>query len=223
MNLVQKIRKNGLAPYIKAMPHLIVKYYDEFFDKKICGRSLFNTIPTKFADLGATNSQPSHWLILDELFKGSKFTAHDKIIDIGCGQGRVIAFWIKNKFPGEIYGIEIDSDIAKTCADWSKKYSNVTVINGNALEHDYNSYTVLFMGRPLENSQFEKFIQKLEQDLNHNILLYLNWSAPAEKFLKNRDGWHLQKSKTYHKKFFLPLSGIPQKFSIFLFTPQNNY
>ncbi len=222
MNIIQKILKNGLKTYIAAIPYMIVNHYDEFCDKKVCGRSLVNTIPTKFKYLGATNSQPSHWLVLKELFKGSEFTSNDKIIDIGCGQGRVIAFLIKNKFPGEIHGIEIDSDIAKICIDWAKKYNNVSIINGNAFEHDYNQYTILFMGRPLEHPQFIKFIEKLENEINHPITLYHNWSTPTEEYLKNRKGWCLTKSQTYLKKWGLPLAGTPQKFSIFSYTPQNN-
>ncbi len=222
MNTIQKILKNGIKPYINEMLHMIVNYYDTFYDKKICGRSLVTTIPTRYKNLGATNSQPSHWLILKELFKNSKFTSDDKIIDIGCGQGRVIAFLIKKKFPGIIHGIEIDSEIAAICADWSKKYNQVSIFNGNAFEHEYNQYTVLFMGRPLEQPQLISFIEKLENEIDHPIMLYHNWSYHTEEYLKSRIGWRLLRSETYLKKYGLPLAYSPQKFSIFSYTPQNN-
>lgn len=221
MNIFQKIRKNGIKPYIKALPSKFVYVYDSHLDKKICGRSLVNIIPTRYKDQGATNSQPSHWLILKELFAKSKFTADDKIIDIGCGQGRVIAFLLKRRFPGKIYGIELDPDIADSCRDWSKKYSNVSIMTGNAFEHNFNDYTVLFMGRPFEFEQFKDFVSKLENELDHPITLYHNWGHNDSNYLSNREGWTIIKSKTYLKKFGLPLAYSPQKYSVISYTPKN--
>lgn len=221
MNIFQKIRKNGIKPYIKALPAKLVDIYDSCLDKSVCGCSLTETLPTKYQELGATRSQPSHWLVLKELFSKSKFKTDDKIIDIGCGQGRVIAFLIKSKFPGKIHGIELDPDIADLCRAWSKKYENVSIITGNAFEHNFNDYTVLFMGRPFEFEQFKAFIAKLENELNHPITLYHNWGHADSNYLCDREGWNLIKSKTYLKKFGLPLAYSPQKYSVLSYTPKN--
>ena len=222
MNIIEKIKKNGLKKCIKALPHKLVYLYDKSCDLKVCGRSLANTIPTKYSDLGATNSQPSHWAVLKELFSDSRFSSEDKLVDIGCGQGRVIAFLIKNNFPGKIFGIELDSEIAELCRSWTENHKNVSIINQNAFEHNFNQYTVLFMGRPFEINQFKEFVDKLEQELDHPITLYHNWGGNDEEYLKNRNGWCLLKSKTYFKKYGLPLAGSPQKFSVFSYTPQNH-
>lgn len=220
MNILNKLKRNGIKAYIKNVPTFILHRYNSHCDKKICGIALPNALLTKYKDLGATNPHPSNWIILKEIFKDAHFSSDDKIIDIGSAQGRVIAFLLKIGFPGRIYGIELDSELVNLCKSWSKRYSNVSIIGGNAFAHNFDEYTILFMGRPFEAEQFKTFIKKLENEITHPITLYLNWSSSDEKYLENREGWSLIKSKNYFKKYGLPLAGSPQKYSVFSYTPK---
>jgi hypothetical protein len=57
---------------------------------------------------------------------------YDVMVDIGCGQGRVINYWLEKKFNNRIVGIESDEVIANTTRERLRKYKNVEIICGDA-------------------------------------------------------------------------------------------
>ena len=158
--------------YKKATRHL-VNIYDGRRDKRICGCSLVKYVPSLYREtMGATGSQSTRYWALDKMFKGEHFDKDDSFIDVGCGKGRVLAYMVSRKYPCSLTGIELNKDVADYAKSWAKKYSGINIINGNAFELDYNEYTVLFMGRPFETEMFHKFIDELELELKHPIMLF---------------------------------------------------
>ncbi len=200
----------------------ILNVFDAIQDKKICGCSLVKYVPSLFRESkGATGSQATRYCILDEIFKDEQFTPNDSFMDIGCGKARAIAYLLKNNFPGKLSGIELNDDVANFAKNWTKKYDNVSIINGDAFEYDFDFYNIFFLGRPFETEFFIKFIEKFEQELTHPVKVFYWWDQQSGYFLNNRDGWNLHKREWIFKKRGFYVSSTPQRYSIWTYTPPN--
>ena len=189
-------------------------------DKKICGRKLGVFVPTPYAEShGATGSQSAPYYGLDRVLKGLYLTGSDSFVDIGCGKGRVIAYLIGRGFRCNITGIEINPEVASVAKEWTAKYKNVEIVEGDAFGLDYNDYTVLFMYRPMETDTFKLFIDLLEMTLTHSVKLYYYVDGQSGYYLNDRPGWTLEKR---HNIFFVKglfIHREPQRYSVWTYEP----
>ena len=91
----------------------IATAFDISKDLKICGKSLTKYVASVDRKvLQATGSQSARYWALDEVFKDMKFSKDDKFIDVGCGKGRILAEMERITFPGQLYGIDLNPDVA---------------------------------------------------------------------------------------------------------------
>ncbi|MDO5328993.1 MAG: class I SAM-dependent methyltransferase [Coriobacteriia bacterium] len=193
---------------------------DSFKDKKICGCSLVKYVPSLYRETkGSTGTQASKYFALDKIFENQKFSANDKFVDIGCGKARVLAHLIDKNFPGKLYGIEINHDVAEFAKAWTVKYHNITIIEGDVFEHDLDTYNIFFLGRPFETEYFIKFIDKFEKEITRPVKFFYWWDNQSGNYLDNRPGWKLNKRSFIYRNKILYVSPFPQRYSIWTYTP----
>src|SRR5262245_7544268 len=60
-------------------------------------------------------------------------TADDVLVDVGCGKGRVINYWLMSGHRNRMVGIEIDDDIARLPRRRLRRYPNVSILTGDAV------------------------------------------------------------------------------------------
>ena len=212
-------------PVIRPMILLSVKIshlFDMAKDKKICGMSLVRFVPTPYAEThGATGSQSTPYWGLEKLFKDVEFRGSDHLIDVGCGKGRVLAYLAGMNCAADITGVELNPEVAMTAKQWTKRYSNINVIEGNAFDLDYDTYNKMFMFRPMETGAFIDFITKVEGDMTHPLTLYYYADQQSSYYLNIRPGWSLMSRAEIiagHGFFIHP---EPQRYSIWVFDPDN--
>ena len=206
--------------FYKKATRQLVNLYDGRRDKRICGFSLVEYVPSLYREtMGATGSQSTRYWALDKMFKGEHFDKDDSFIDVGCGKGRVLAYMVSKKYPCSLTGIELNKEVADYAKSWAKKYSEINIINGNAFELDYNEYTVLSMGRPFETDMFHKFIDELELKLKHSIRLFYWCDTQSCDYLENRKGWVRKRREMICQSHGLYMYYNPQGFSLWEYTP----
>ena len=219
----RKFYKNFFVRFIIKVTVKIACFFDYLKDKKVCGCSLVKYVPSLYREtLGATGSQATCYWALDEIFLDDTFTEHDKFVDVGCGKGRVLAYLIKNGAPCSLTGIELNKDVAEYAQAWVKRYDNVKIVNANAFDIDYNEFTVLFLGRPFETEVFYKFVNKLEETLNHKIKLYYWWDTQSGAYLENRPGWKGIRRRWIFMSHGLFMYSCPQRYTVWEYTPQKD-
>lgn len=226
-------------PEIHSQPHWNPKFYqslcgklmikvglrlerkrDDRKDRKICGCSLVKYVPSLYRETkGATGSEPTHYSFLEEIFADADLKSNDRFLDIGCGKGRVLAFLIRKGANWDLYGIELNPEIAAYAQNWTEQYVHAEIIQGDAFAIDYNAYTILSLGRPFETEAFIKFVQKAESELTHPITLYYWWDSQSGNYLDGRPGWTLHRRKWFFKHALLPVYPYPQRYSVWTFTP----
>lgn len=216
----KKLRRNPFARFFIHCSCRLLDFIEVFHDHKICGCSLVKYVPSKFREsMGATGSQSTRYLVLKQMFSGERFSSSDRLIDIGCGKGRVLAYMLENRFPGSLYGIELNEDVAHYAQSWTKKYDGVTIIAGDAFKQDLDYYDLFFLNRPFETETFQKFILKFEQELTHPARMYYWVDQISGGFLKDRDGWKLERREWLNRKGLLYFYPYPQRYSVWEYTP----
>ena len=202
---------------------LLLHAINTCMDSIICGQSLVEYVPSVYRDdakgVGMTGSQSTHYLVLNRIFSHVTLSERDSFLDVGCGKGRVLAFLLKKHAPCKLSGIEINEAVAQVALDWTQKYKQVKVIQGDAFQLDYNAYTVLFMGRPFLPKTFLQFLETLETNLTHPIRLVYWVDQQSGYLLKDRPGWRRQFRETLKTVWGLKISRTPQSYSIWDYDP----
>ena len=192
-------------------------------DFKICGKSLTKYVASVDRKvLQATGSESARYWALDEVFKDMKFNKDDKFIDVGCGKGRILAEMERIKFPGQLYGIELNPDVAKYAQDWAKRYDNLTIISGDAFKLDYNDYNIIMLCRPFLEEMYVTFLEKMEKDIKHPVTVILYVDNYMAKYVKDKPQWTMQKQEVVFKKGLLAYSYYPVRYSIWTYDPTKN-
>ena len=192
-------------------------------DFKICGKSLTKYVASVDRKvLQATGSESARYWALDEVFKDMKFNKDDKFIDVGCGKGRILAEMERIKFPGQLYGIELNPDVAKYAQDWAKRYDNLTIISGDAFKLDYNDYNIIMLCRPFLEEMYVTFLEKMEKDIKHPVTVILYVDNYMAKYVKDKPQWTMHKQEVVFKKGLLAYSYYPVRYSIWTYDPTKN-
>ena len=213
---------NKLRDIFPALTSRIVLLHDWLIDRRVCGCSLRGKRAISVE--GGTSYSPTCYWTLDQIFSPIEFKPSDHIVDVGCGKGRALAYFLHKKFPGRITGIEYEPDLASAARSWLKRNSSekVRIIEGDAFAQTYDEYTDIYIFRPFETPYFIKFINLLEEQLTHPIRLYYMSDSINGGYLLNRPGWVLKKRCQSYRKYSLYLWRAPQTFSIWTFSPKNS-
>ena len=216
-SLKQKVK----CIYIRITYHVVI-IIDGIRDIWLCGSLLARSQSVNVE--GATAYAPTWYWSLDEVFKDAEFTENDSFVDIGCGEGRVLAWLINKHFPGKITGIEKDPDVAAIAKKWMKRRPNekVRLIEGDAMEQSYNDYTIIYIFRPFNEEFFERLILRIESQLTHPIRFYYLTDYYIKKYLMGRQGWKMIKRQWIWRKHGLYIFFAPQYYSVWTYTPNNS-
>ena len=85
----------------------------------------------RFAELDAERSSNVTYYALSLIFKGETIAPDDVLVDVGCGKGRVLNWWLSKRLPNRIVGLELDPEVAAHTRHRLRKYRNVTIITGD--------------------------------------------------------------------------------------------
>ena len=197
---------------------------DSRMDKRICGQSLVKYVPSIFRDdkngIGGTGSHSTHYALLKRVFSHVELKSTDTFLDVGCGKGRVLAFLIKEKCPCPIYGIEYNEEVGRIADDWAAKYEQVQVIIGDALQLDYNRFTVLSLARSFLPKTFLTFVERLEGNVQHPVTLIYWYDQESGSLLKNRYGWKMIMREKVTRIHGIRIDTWPQSYSIWIYDPK---
>ena len=126
------------------------------------GKSLYGRVATRFAHLGAHDTANTDYDAFPTLFE-SVVKPGDVLVDVGCGKGRVLNWWLSHYPQHRIFGLEIDPVIAQETRLRLKKFSNVTVLDGDAVRLLPPEGDVFYLFNPFSRSVFERFAEALEE------------------------------------------------------------
>jgi SAM-dependent methyltransferase len=149
-----------------------------------------------FAALGMKGTQSAHYWTLDVLFRKRaklQIGRSDVFVDVGCGKGRVINYWLHRGYTNRIVGVEIDPEIAELPRRRLERFPNVTIITGDICDNIPEDGTIFWLFNPFNEFVMRRFKRKLEEVFvdrrNVTLLYYLCYQV---KLFHNDPNWRVR-------------------------------
>jgi len=124
------------------------------------GAFLGGTIRTTHAGLGAHDVSNSDYRALSYLF-ANRILQTDVLVDIGCGKGRVLNWWLSLGISNQLIGIELDERVARRTAARLRNFRNVHVVAGDAIERLPVAGTLFYLFNPFTATNLRRLRDKL--------------------------------------------------------------
>lgn len=170
---------------------------DVLRDLAIAGRSLERAEKTRHAAEGAHDPTATPYSVLDNLFGDLGFTKDSRLLDVGCGAGRVLAYFVGAGLPGCVTGVELDPVLAAEAAAWSERYPQVEVVAGSALDLPLAGYTHVYLFIPFDTPVLQAFLDKLEREAAGPVtLVHMSDNGEWPAYL-GRTGWTVLREGTF--------------------------
>jgi SAM-dependent methyltransferase len=114
------------------------------------GALLGGSEESRFADTGAHAVQNTDYDCLGEIFPPGEIAEGETLVDLGCGRGRVLNWWLSRYGRSvRIIGVELDPEVAARTRRRLRRFPNVEIITGSAPEVlDRLDPDVVFMFNP---------------------------------------------------------------------------
>jgi SAM-dependent methyltransferase len=131
------------------------------------GGSCAGSAPTAFPMLGAYGTSSADYWQLRCIFSaenGLQIAPDDVLVDVGCGKGRVLNYWLELGLGNRIVGIEIDERFAQFAARRLVGHRNVQVICGDALSTLPTDGTVFFLFNPFGPETLARLAERIATD-----------------------------------------------------------
>jgi SAM-dependent methyltransferase len=209
-----QVLRRGLGWRVRAVHRWIAWFYWMQIIKTRCGlESVRNFLidrhfggscggayPTRFADSGARGTSSVDYYQLPKLFheqNGVVIRPSDVLLDVGCGKGRVINWWLGRGLRNKMIGIELDERFAAPTAERLRKYSNVSIVCGNALEHIPPDGTLFFLFNPFTAPVVEAFKDRVIEVCGEDgdVTIVYSFCVHADIF-RNDPRWVVEPART---------------------------
>jgi hypothetical protein len=119
---------------------------------------------SRFDATGAWGTSSVDYYQMPRLFHAKNGTAlkrSDVLVDVGCGKGRVINWWLTQGLGNKIYGVELDEQFASMTAQRLKRFPNVQILCGSILDNLPADATTFFLFNPFKAPVMEAFKNRL--------------------------------------------------------------
>lgn len=162
---------------------------DEERDVATCGFRLLDPGQTRLAAFGAHDPTPTPYFVLEELFAHFEFDSRSRLLDVGCGTGRVLAYFLEAGFPGRAMGVELDPLLAQAAKAWASRHANLSVRQGSVLDLDLGEFTDFYLFNPFDADVLREFIAQVEMQA-HRPCTVVHMSDNGDSWwYTNRAGW----------------------------------
>jgi hypothetical protein len=148
---------------------------DTVLDYKYSGRSLRGNHTSTYKHLGANDTYHTDYSVMPLIFKNIEICPDDVLVDVGCGKGRIINYWLSRKLKNEIVGLELDPKIACRTARQFSGRRNIRIIPGDAISNLPSDGTVFYFYNPFTEEkvrEFEDRVAKISENKAVKVIYY---------------------------------------------------
>ncbi|MDF2571599.1 MAG: GCN5-related N-acetyltransferase [Sporomusa sp.] len=194
--IASRIQNEGLVKTIKYLGYagwneVKITVKDAILDLKYSGRLLRGHLPTAYKHLGANDVYHTEYSAMDIIFSQVNIRPHDVLVDVGCGKGRVINYWLSQGYTNTMYGLEIDPLVAQETAEQFSAWPNVNIAFGDAIKNLPPDGSIFYLYNPFSCEKFYEFesqIAKLAQTNKITLVYY----RPKSLLAFDNGQWHIR-------------------------------
>lgn len=177
---------------VNVLLNSLVKHVDELVLDLTYSRKILNgNKKTPYKHLGANDTYHTDYSAMTIIFNQIDITSEDILVDVGCGKGRIINYWISQGLKNKIIGLELDPRIADQTAAQFNKYNNVSILSGDAIENLSPQGTVFYFYNPFTLEKVYEFEKKLYA-LCHNKTITVIYYNPKSVEVFNNSKWNVK-------------------------------
>ena len=176
------------------------------------GAILKGKVASPYSHLGAVDTEHTGYDILPPLF-ANQVRPGDVLVNIGCGKGRVLNWWLDNHRSHRMYGIELDPAVAERTRDRLKRFSNVTILTGDACVILPDDASLLYMFHPFNAQVMQRFITTIlktpiaQGGLPRRIVYYNSQHLDLFEAIPNFTVRRVDGVPTHHKSAVIDYKG----------------
>ncbi|HVX15434.1 MAG TPA: class I SAM-dependent methyltransferase [Pirellulales bacterium] len=133
-------------------------------------------VATRFRHMGASDVHNMSYRIIHQAMSGLVVEPEDVLVDVGCGRGRVLNWWLSQGITNRVVGIELDPVVAATVKVRLAKYGNVEVLGGDAVELTPADATICFLFNPFDDAVLQRWHDAVlsRSTAPHLSVIYIN-------------------------------------------------
>lgn len=131
------------------------------------GAVLRGAVEARYPDRGAYGMHSTPYDALASMFPPGTVADTDVLVDVGCGKGRGINWWLWCGHRNRIIGVELDPDLADRTRHRLRRHGNVSIICGDAVENLPSDGTLYYLYNPFEASTVRAFRDRLAATADH--------------------------------------------------------
>ncbi|MHB1423507.1 MAG: methyltransferase domain-containing protein [Gemmataceae bacterium] len=144
------------------LPIVVGRLSDLYWDWR-CGAWTGGIVESPYADRGASNTESIRYDVLRRVFRQVPIRPDDVLVDVGCGKGRVLSWWLTMGYRNRMIGLELDPRIAARTAARFAGAPNVQIITGDAIENFPPEGTIFWLYNPFHEPIVRAFRDRLKQ------------------------------------------------------------
>lgn len=191
-----RINNEGIYLTIKYILYVFIycnceKLYGTYLDLRYSGRLLNGNFKTSYKHLGANDVYHTKYCAMPLIFKFVKITKSDVLVDVGCGKGRIINYWLSKGYKNKIIGLELDPKVAKQTAKQLSKWENVTIITGDANSNIPFEGTIFYFYNPFNEKVVKQFEEKLSVMFKNKPIKIIYYNPKSINLFYN-DKWKVR-------------------------------
>jgi hypothetical protein len=152
------------------------------------GGSLAGNVKTRHRAAGAYNVVNTPYSVLPHMFAG-RIREGDVLVDVGCGKGRVLNWWLSRGLRNRLVGIEMNPEIAASTAKRLRRHDNVTVVSGDATTAIPDDATLLYLYNPFDGPTMQRFKSMLVERFRRRGITLLYWNTEALDVWRDDPRW----------------------------------
>ncbi|MCX7747579.1 MAG: hypothetical protein N2645_11945 [Clostridia bacterium] len=191
-----RVREDGFANTVRYIFHAASYCLNGFMrntllDFLYSGRSLNGNQKSLYKHLGANDTYHTDYSVMPLIFSQIDIGPQDVLVDVGCGKGRVINYWLSKKYTNKMIGLELDPHIANQTSKQFAAKKNVSVIPGDAISNLPGDGTIFYFYNPFSEEKVREFENKISA-LSKNRVIRIIYYNPKSIHVFNNGNWKIR-------------------------------
>ena len=152
-----------------------------------------------FTAEGAFPIQSVDYAALSTLHQRNRITirSDDVLVDVGCGRGRVLNWWLSRGFPNRLIGLELVPEVAVSTARRLRRHANVSIRTGEATAHLPPEGTFFFLYSPFDRQVMTRFRDQVWSEVRRlDDLRILYFNSRFLDVFRDDPRWHIRTLET---------------------------
>jgi hypothetical protein len=194
--ITRRIQNEGMFKTMQYML-LVSLYCSREFIYNICldlrysHRLLKGNHKSLYKSQGANDVYHTRYSVMHIIFHFVPIKKSDVLVDVGCGKGRVINYWLSKKYHNKIYGLELDRNIALRTTKQFAKWKNVTIVPGDAISNIPNNGTILYFYNPFSEEVVRRFEKTLIERFKNRKVTIVYYNPKSIHVFQNQN-WKIR-------------------------------